>query len=117
MVAHIAHPQPDSIMTSQFVHRHPRYSAAKPPISGPVTGPFMGPMLQMLNARARYSSVTRSVTVPGEFANIAAPAHALEIVSHEPVDYGNLNVPQKTNNDDLSQACCKCTWQNHDTKE
>ena len=39
-------------------------------------GPFRGPMDQILNANARYSSVTISPTVPGEFAMTELPATA-----------------------------------------
>jgi hypothetical protein len=44
---------------------------------GPVTGPFIGAILHILKARARWSSVTTSYTVPGEVAVIAEPAKAL----------------------------------------
>lgn len=41
-----------------------------------VPGPFKGPMLQMLKAKARYSSETISPTVPGALAIIELPATA-----------------------------------------
>lgn len=43
---------------------------------GPKVGPFRGPMDHMEKARARYSSVTISLTDPGALAIIADPAKA-----------------------------------------
>jgi hypothetical protein len=40
------------------------------------TGPFMGPIDHNENARARYSSVTMSLMVPGALAIMALPAIA-----------------------------------------
>lgn len=82
-------------MTIQLVHLQPRYLephqsnltdaedtgkyshwVEKPPISGPNVGPLSGPKAHIENANARYSSVTMSLTEPGEFATIALPAIA-----------------------------------------
>lgn len=52
------------------------YCVTKPPIIGPKVGPLSGPMDQIEKAKARYSSVTISLTVPGELAIIALPATA-----------------------------------------
>jgi len=41
-----------------------------------MTGPFIGPTDHILNASARYSSVTISATVPGAFEIMADPAIA-----------------------------------------
>lgn len=89
---------PPKIITNQFVQRHPKYSAANPPITGPVTGldkavsighsvltllsyPFIGPKDQIENASGRHCSVTISATDPGALLIKAAPAQALKIIS------------------------------------
>ena len=43
--------------------------------------PFIGPILQTLNASARYSSVTISLTVPGALLIIAAAKNAAKAVN------------------------------------
>lgn len=68
---------PPQIIATQFVQRHPRERAIKPPINGPITGAFMGAIAQMENARGRCSSSTTSETVLGPLDSMTAPATAL----------------------------------------
>lgn len=77
----IAKQSPARRRTTQFVHRQPRYSKTKPPMSGPKTGPLNGPRLNSDMPMAKYSGFDTSTTVPGPLDIRAAPNNALQNVS------------------------------------